>query len=259
MMIKHTRTTATTTALLAAFMLASCGGGPGEDTGDETGWTESEAAADAGVSPLLLLGDSVAAGQALPLSQAVASSGAYFVDETSTGGGNVVGPNAEAQWEELPERLAEAEGGVVVYQITSYDWGTREDQREAYVRLASVAADSDADLLLVSMPPIEPDEFYADHMDELAATSEVAAEVAAQDDGTEFLDASEVWGEEYSREHDGQVYRSSDGIHTCPQGAAEFASWLLDELVGLYPGFEPADAEEWANAGWSSDELFTGC
>ncbi|UFU05354.1 hypothetical protein [Ruania halotolerans] len=259
MMNQHTTTTRIAAGLIAALALTSCSSGLGGGSDSEGGWTESSAAAESGVSPLLFLGDSVAAGQALPLSQAMAESGAYFINETSTGGGNVVGPDAASQWEDLPERLAEADGGTVVYQITSYDWGTPKEQEQAYQRLATAAADAGADLIVVSMPPIEPDEFYADHMDELATAAERAADVAADDEGVEFLDATEVWGEQYSREQDGQVHRSSDGIHTCPQGAAHFTSWLLEELAGLYPGFEPADADEWANAGWSSDETFTGC
>ncbi|NEE00407.1 SGNH/GDSL hydrolase family protein [Phytoactinopolyspora halotolerans] len=208
---------------------------------------------------MLLLGDSVAAGQALPLGQALAESGGYFIDETSTGGGNVLGPNAEAQWEDLPERLEAAADGVVVYQLTSYDWGTPDEQHDAYEALAEVTSEVNADLILVSMPPIEPDEFYADHMDELATAAEAAQNVAGEDEAVEFLDATAVWGATYSREHDGDIDRSDDGIHTCPQGAARFTSWLLDELSELYPGFQPADPDQWANTGWSSDETFTGC
>ncbi|WP_344717134.1 hypothetical protein [Nesterenkonia halobia] len=109
------------------------------------------------------------------------------------------------------------------------------------------------------MPPIEADEFYADHMDELDSAHETAAAVAEETDHATFLDASEVWGEEYSREHDGSIDRSDDGIHTCPQGAARFTSWFLDELSDHHQGFSPAPAERWANAGWSDAEVFTGC
>lgn len=241
---------------IAVTALAACGS---SSTGADKGWHESEAAVEAGVSPILLLGDSVAAGEAAPLTQAVASSGAEFVDATSTGGGNVTGPNAEAQWKKLPATLAKAEGGVVVYQLTSYDWGQEGAQREAYERLAAETEKAGADLVLVSMPPIKPDSFYQPHMPELASADKVAREVAEASDGVEFLDASEVWGDSYQRERDGKVDRSEDGIHTCPQGAARFTGWLLDELAELYPGFEPADAEEWANTGWSSDTSFHGC
>lgn len=246
--------------------LVGCGIAAGSDTdsttGDDSrkdGWHESESTVEAGVSPLLLLGDSVAAGEAAALTHAVAASGAKFVDATSTGGGNVVGPNARAQWKKLPRTLADVDGGMVVYQLTSYDWGTPKQQRAAYERLAAETAAAGADLVLVSMPPIKPDAFYEPHMGELAGAAAAAREVAKNAADVEFLDASEVWGKAYRRERAGEIDRSKDGIHTCPQGAARFAGWLLGELAHLYPGFEPADAEEWANTGWSSSRRFHGC
>ena len=57
-----------------------------------------------------------------------------------------------------------------------------------------------------------------------------------------MLDAAEVWGSTYRRTRDGKPDRSADGIHTCPQGAARFTSWLLAELADSFPGFIPADA-----------------
>lgn len=261
---RRTSTLARRTAALAAggalLTTASCGiGAEAADPTDDAAGQAASDAAEAGVSPLLLLGDSVAAGQAQPLSAALTASGATFVDGTSDGGGNVTGPNAEAQWEDLPDRIDQASDGIVAYQLTTYDWGTPEEQTDAYERLAQEAAAVDAELLLISMPPIEADEFYADHMDELDSAHETAAAVADETDHATFLDASEVWGEEYSREHDGSIDRSDDGLHTCPQGAARFTSWLLDELSDHHQGFSPAPAEDWANEGWSDAEVFTGC
>lgn len=244
-----------TTGFLA-LGLTACGAG---SAASEKGWHESEAAVEAGLSPIVLLGDSVAAGEAAPLTQAVAASGAKFVDATSTGGGNVTGPNAEAQWKRLPKTLAKAEGGTVIYQVTTYDWGSESEQREAYERLAAETEKADADLVLVTMPPIRPDSFYKPHMSELARAAEVARSVAEEADGVEFLDAGEVWGDRYQRVRDGEIDRSKDGIHTCPQGAARFTAWLLDELAELEPAFEPAEASEWAETGWTSDKNFRGC
>lgn len=77
--------------------------------------------------------------------------------------------------------------------------------------------------------------------------------------GRVFLDATVVWGNTYQRSRDGVVDRSSDGVHTCPQGAARFTVWLLAELAKLYPGFTPPKAAEWANAGWAADDHVIGC
>lgn len=208
---------------------------------------------------MLFLGDSVAAGQAVALRQAAAESGVTFIDATSTGGGNIVGPNAAEQWKTLPEELEPAEGGVVIYQITTYDWGTPDEQRDAYERLEETTAKRDAELILVSMPPMKPDEFYEPHIDELAEADETARAIARDRDNVEYLDASAVWGDEYARKHDGEIDRSDDGIHTCPQGAARFTDWILERLAESHTGFTPADPETWANTGWADSERFQGC
>lgn len=252
------RGTGIASVALATMALAACGTGQTDDAGSE-GSAESTQGADADLSPVLFLGDSVAAGQAVALRQGLAESSAEFIDATSTGGGNLVGPNAEEQWKDLPETLEQAEGGVVLYQLTSYDWGTSDEQRAAYERLAETTADLDADLLLVSMPPIEPDEFYEPHMEELATADDAARQVADDLADVDYLDASEVWGDEYARERDGVIDRSDDGIHTCPQGAARFTSWILEQLADRYDGLSPADPDSWANTGWADSERFHGC
>jgi lysophospholipase L1-like esterase len=209
-------------------------------------------------STVLLLGDSVAAGEALPLGAALEAGGVGFVSLASDGGGNVVGPFADENWADLPERIASADPTVVVYQLTTYDWGTREQQRAAYDRLLTAVTDAGAELVFVTMPPIRPDEFYQPHMAELAHADDAARQVAATERAT-VLDAGAVWGSDYRQTRDGRADRSTDGIHTCPQGAARFTSWLLARLAELVPGVTPAPAREWANTGWAADEHFTGC
>jgi hypothetical protein len=73
------------------------------------------------------------------------------------------------------------------------------------------------------------------------------------------LDAGAVWGSTYQQTRDGAADRSTDGIHTCPQGAARFTAWLLGELAKLFPGFTPAAPQSWTGAGWSADARFRGC
>nr|BFF19027.1 hypothetical protein GCM10025730_25480 [Promicromonospora thailandica] len=217
----------------------------------------------AGPSPLsdvLLLGDSVAAGEALPLDAALAAAGVTLESRAADGGGGVVGPLAEATWADLPGAVAAAGPDVIVYQLTTYDWGTEQEQRAGYERLVRTASGAGADLVLVPSPPIRPDDFYAPHLGELDRAERVAREVAAASAGRAlYLDSAPVWGDTYRRVRDGLPDRSSDGIHTCPQGAARFAAWLVDELARRYPGFTPADPAEWTDAGWAADARFTGC
>ncbi|WP_225998131.1 SGNH/GDSL hydrolase family protein [Myceligenerans pegani] len=242
--------------LLASTAACSAPGGAGE--WPDTAPTALDASGP-GLSRVVLLGDSVAAGQATPLHAAFGSAGVEFSSMASTGGGNVVGPNSEEIAAEVADRIRSARPSTVIYQITTYDWGTVDEQRDAYGQLLDTVTAAGGKLVLVTMPPIRGDEFYEPHLDELAHATEAAAEVADASDDAILLDASEVWGDEFRRERDGNVDRSSDGTHTCPQGAARWTNWLLGELADTYPDFTPPAPEDWADTGWSDDAEFVGC
>jgi hypothetical protein len=255
-MVKR-RTCVSVIAGLSLLLTAGCTGkaaAPGAVSSNEL------APPPAGLSRVILVGDSVALGNGLAVGAALGAARVEFHSMASAGGGTVVGPPSEETWATLPDRLGKARPSTVIYQITSYDWGTEKEQKAAYERLLNTVTGVGAKLVMVTMPPIKPDDFYAGHMDELANASKVAREVmtAAGDKGA-FLDAGAVWGDKYERERDGKVERSSDGVHTCPQGAARFTAWLLDELEKLYPGFTAPDTGKWANIGWAGDDHFVGC
>jgi lysophospholipase L1-like esterase len=221
-----------------------------------------EAPAGPGLSKVLFLGDSIAAGEALPLAAALGASHMAFESIASDGGGNVVGPFSPENWRKLPEQIESAKPSVVVYQLTTYDWGSREEQRAGYERLLTTVTGVGARLVFVTAPPIRPDDFYRPHMADLDRAPEVARAVASSDKANSkaaVLDASAVWGGTYRQARDGKADRSADGVHTCPQGAARFTDWLLHELAKLFPGFTPATARRWANTGWSADVHFKGC
>jgi lysophospholipase L1-like esterase len=209
---------------------------------------------------VLLLGDSIAEGQSLALGAALKASGVGFQSLAAAGGGNVVGPFSAEQWKKLPAAITAARPTTVVYQVTTYDWGTAAEQKAAYRKLLAAVTASGAKLVIVTAPPIKPDDFYKPHLADLARTTAVAREVAAESAGkAQVLDAAEVWGPSYQQQKDGKADRSADGIHTCPQGAARFANWLLGKLATDGPGFTPAAADSWANTGWSADKHFKGC
>ena len=228
---------------------SACAGGP-------TAATDTGAAR----SSVLFLGDSIAAGEALPLAAALRAGGVDFRSIAADGGGNVVGPFSEENWEKLPGLVTAADPTVVVYQIATYDWGDRPAQQAGYEKLLRTVTGAGAELVFVTMPPIRPDDFYRPHMADLDRTADVARTVAAASKGkARVLDSGEVWGSTYRQTRDGRADRSADGIHTCPQGAARFTSWLLTGLAEVLPGFTPPAADTWANTGWSADEHFTGC
>lgn len=173
---------------------------------------------------------------------------------------NVVGPFSGEHWTDLPEQITSARPSVVIYQITSYDWGSQQEQRAGYGKLLATVAGVGAKLVFVTAPPIRPDDFYRPHLADLDRAPHVARTVADGSSGrATVLDASAVWGNTYQRFRDGRPDRSTDGIHTCPQGAARFANWLLGALGDLFPGFTPAEPGVWANTGWSADKHFVGC
>jgi hypothetical protein len=245
-------------ALAAAALLAlaaGCGGSSATGGASATG----AASADGSSPKVVLIGDSIAVGEALPLSAALRASGVAFASLASDGGGNVVGPFSEKNWRTLPGRIAAADPDVVVYQLTTYDWGSRRQQQAGYEKLRRAVADAGAKLVFVTAPPIRPDDFYRPHMTDLRRAPDVARAVAAGSPQVTVLDAGAVWGATYRRTRDGLVDRSTDGIHACPQGAARFASWLVAELAQRSGGFTPAPAEAWANAGWAQDDRFRGC
>ncbi|WP_237047730.1 SGNH/GDSL hydrolase family protein [Lentzea guizhouensis] len=213
-----------------------------------------------GLSSVLFAGDSIAVGEALPLAAAFQASGVGFESIAAEGGGNVVGPFAEENWPKISERITAAQADVVVYQLTTYDWGTEQEQRAAYEKLLGLVTGAGSKLAFVSAPPIRADDFYRPHLAELQRTPAVAKAVAQTAPGQAFfLDATAVWGETYQQVKDGKADRSADGIHTCPQGAARFTAWLVDELAEQPGGFTPAEPSAWANAGWSADKHFQGC
>lgn len=237
------------------LLTAACSGAPAD-----TAAPADPGPSTAPISTVLLVGDSVAVGQSLPLAAAFVETEVAFESIAAEGGGNVVGPFSEEQWETLPDQIDAASPDVVLYQITTYDWGTREEQAQGYERLVETVAEAGAELVVLTAPPIRPDDFYAPHMDDLERAPHVARDVARGSEGlATVLDATDVWGEEFSEEREGLVDRSPDGIHTCPQSAARFTRWLLDELAGLYPGFTPPAPEAWAEGDWAADDHFSPC
>jgi hypothetical protein len=229
-------------------------------TGQPTATNAPGTTSGPGMAKVLLLGDSIAAGQAVPLAVAFKASGVAFQSLAAAGGGNVVGPASDEHWQQLPAQITSAKPTVVVYQLTTYDWGSEQEQQAAYHRLLTTVTGAGAKLVFVTAPPIKPDDFYRPHMPDLNRAPDVARAVATASAGhASVFDAGAVWGSTYEQIKDGKADRSSDGVHTCPQGAARFTAWLLAELAKLFPGFTPAAAQDWANTGWSADQHFKGC
>ncbi|MFB6725735.1 SGNH/GDSL hydrolase family protein [Kribbella sp. NPDC056345] len=240
--------------LLGLLSIAAC------STTTSSGAEPPKTSAESSSAKVLLLGDSIAEGESLALGAALKASGVGFQSLAAAGGGNVVGPFAAEGWKKLPAAITATRPTTVVYQVTTYDWGTHAEQKAAYRKLLAAVKAAGAKLVFVTAPPIKADDFYRPHLAELARTTAVAREVAAESAGqARVLDASAVWGTTYAQQKNGKADRSSDGIHTCPQGAARFANWLVGQLATATPTFTPAAADSWANTGWATDKRFKGC
>jgi hypothetical protein len=246
--------------LLAGALILLTTACTAQSTDTSDGSVSSAKSGSSGPGRVILIGDSVAAGLSLPLREAFAAGDVEFQSLAADGGGAVVGPVSGEVWKGLPEDIAAADPDTVIYQITTYDWGTEKQQEAGYQRLLTTVTAAGAKLMIVTMPPIKADDFYRPHLEELAHATQAARTVANGSAGKAVvLDASQVWGNTYQQEKDGTTDRSSDGIHACPQGAARFTSWILDEMAKLYPGFTAPSAGEWANTGWAGDKRFIGC
>lgn len=252
-------------AVAAVTVLAATGcGSSGDGSRKDTGSAGTKDAGSAGtkdggkLAKLLWMGDSIAEAEAPAVSAALKAGGVDVTSIAAAGGGGVVGEIAKPTWDELPKKVQSVHPDVIAYQITTYDWGTPDEQRAAYERLAKVARDAGARLVIVSAPPFRIDDFYKKHEAEIGTAPKAAKEVADKNaDTVRFLDASALWGTDSKAD---KAQRSKDGIHSCQQGSAAFANWFGKEL-GTFSAFTPAAPDAWAKGSWTGDKTFSqlGC
>lgn len=271
---RRTLTAATAAALLGAALLA-CGGGGVEGIRSE-GQADKKAANErdrnGGDTRVLWVGDSIAGAQAPALGAALDAAGVKFQNAASDGGGTIVAGGdgitkkiSGDTWKTLEKQIGSFEPTVIAYQITTYDWGTAKQQRDAYDKLVSTAGEVGAKTVFVSTPPVKIDDFYRPHAKQMKTAPKSAAETAeANADKARFVDSGRLWGEDASAP---KAQRAADGIHNCQQGAAAFANWFVKELgdfvkeLGNEEGFTPAKPGAWATGKWTGDKRFTmlGC
>ncbi|MGW0755981.1 SGNH/GDSL hydrolase family protein [Streptomyces sp. NPDC002814] len=255
------RTAGFTLAVAAAVLgLTACGGsGNGSDTA-ATGDKQASGSRKSDTKPdkLLWMGDSIGEVEAPALGAAMKAGHMEFRSMAAAGGGGVVGEIADSTLKTLPKELASFKPDVVAYQISTYDWGTPDEQRTAYERLVKTVNDAGAELLIVSAPPFKADDFYKPHEAAIKTAPKSAKDVADKHpDMVRFLDAAALWGTDSAA---AKAQRSKDGIHSCQQGSAAFAKWFGEELGKQY-GFTPAAVDKWATGEWTGDEVYSrlGC
>lgn len=254
----------TTVAAAVALGVALVGcGGSGSGGRAEGKSTTAEEVQRTGTK-VLWMGDSIAGAEGPALGAALKAGGVEFKDASSDGGGTVVAGNekitkmiAADTWRQLAKNVESFQPTVIAYQVTTYDWGSRDQQRAAYEKLVRTAEDAGAKAVFVPTPPIKIDGFYEKYEPQMRTASPVAKEVADNSGGAAvFLDAARLWGADASVK---KAQRASDGIHNCQQGAASFAAWFATELSKTElgkKGFTPAAVETWANGSWTGNDRF---
>ena len=159
----------------------------------------------------------------------------------------------QSSWQTLSGSIEKTKPNTIVYQITTYDWGTPDQQKAGYQKLADEAESVGADLVIVSSPPVVIDGFYAPHEAEMATAPDSARAVAEGSDGkVTFLDASALWGTDGTAK---EAQRGKDGIHACQQASASFAAWFMTEFAKV-SDLKPAAPETWATGTWTSAKTY---
>lgn len=247
-----------TVAAALGVALVGCGG---QGTGAQTeGKSKTTSDVESTSTKVLWVGDSIAGAEGRALGAALKASGVEFKDASSVGGGTVVAGSEEITkkiaadtWKQLAESVKSFRPTVIAYQLTTYDWGTQDQQRAAYEKLVKTAEAAGAKTVFVTAPPIKIDDFYRKHSSQMSTSPQAAEDVAKNSGGAAaFLDASQLWGTDASAK---KAQRASDGIHNCQQGAAAFAAWFTKEL-GKKEGFTPAAVDAWAKGSWTSNDRY---
>ncbi len=244
---RHVLITAAAAAALGVALVGCGGRGTGARPEGKSGTTNDVRSTG---TKVLWMGDSIAGAEGPALGAALKAAGVGFKDASSAGGGTVVAGGEEITrtiaadtWKQLARSIQSFRPTVVAYQVTTYDWGTPDQQRAAYEKLVRTAKAAGAGTVFVPAPPIRIDEFYKKYASQMRTAPEAAGEVARNSGGVAvFLDASRLWGTDASAK---KAQRASDGIHNCQQGAAAFAAWFTREL-GEKEGFTPAAVDAWA-------------
>lgn len=232
---------------------------PGTDGATETSTAPSTvpAAPSTTLAPppdigrLRWLGDSVAADLAPALVAAFAAAGVEVIDDTGDGlrftpGGGV---DPLEVWGEL---LATAPYDTVVVQLSYWDSpATVDELRVGLGWVRDQVLVRGARLVFVLPPPVRDDLVDPGILRQV----QVVQELRDQSGGSVlYVDTVPLWGPtmQVDLDGDGVPDRKPDGVHVCPQGAARFAAWLVDDLAGRFGDVVPQPVGSWAGGDWTA-------
>lgn len=205
------------------------------------------------VTHVLLAGDSVARGEAPALQAAITAAGIAFSSIAFDGAGIMAAPDDSL--EAYRDALALVTPDLVVYQLSLWDRGTPAEQEAAYRAFAALVTGTGAQLVFVTIPPLERQD---EHLDVRSLEPIAAALAAEQPTTVHLLDAAEVWGTVYTRDigGDGSADRMKDGVHICQSGAMRFAAWLIAALAARFDGMAVPRPEDWVFGTWNASTAY---
>jgi hypothetical protein len=206
------------------------------------------------VQRVLWIGDSIAADEAPAVLAALSAAGLDAVDGAFAARRLIRSDDVDPQTL-YPRMLADAEPDVVVVQPSLWDDDfPAATQRAAYEWFWELVRGAGAELVFVTAPPLRADQAHPTLAQHLA----VIEEFVVMHPGTHLLVAGGAWGTEFDADigDDGAPDRKPDGVHVCPQGAARFASWLVDELDRIYDGASPVFPSAWVGGPWTTDATY---
>jgi hypothetical protein len=206
------------------------------------------------IDTVLWIGDSVAADMT-PAIEARLAAARVTVYDGALDGARLVPSDGIDPVTLYDEMMTAYPADVVVVQLMSWDSPFSTDElRVAYAWFASRVRAMDADLVVVTPPPLRDDLVDPGLERQIAVAREL---VAADSDHVTLIDASALWGDTLDIDigADGAPDRKPDGVHVCPQGAARFADWFAARLAERYDGLATA-APQWLSGPWTTDARY---
>jgi peptidoglycan/LPS O-acetylase OafA/YrhL len=206
------------------------------------------------IGTVLWIGDSVAADMTPAIEARLAAAG-VTVHDRALDGARLVPSDGIDSVTLYDEMMTALPADVVVVQLMSWDSPFSTEQlRVAYTWFASRVRAMDADLVVVTPPPLRDDLVEPGLERQVAVARELAA---ADPEHITLIDASVLWGDTLVIDigDDGAPDRKPDGVHVCPQGAARFADWFAARLAERYDGLATA-TPQWLSGPWTTDARY---
>jgi peptidoglycan/LPS O-acetylase OafA/YrhL len=206
------------------------------------------------IGTVLWIGDSVAADMTPAIEARLAAAG-VTVHDGALDGARLVPSDGIDTVTLYDEMMTALPADVVVVQLMSWDSPFSTEQlRVAYTWFASRVRAMDADLVVVTPPPLRPDLVEPGLERQIAVAREL---VAADPEHVTLIDSSVLWGDTLVIDigDDGAPDRKPDGVHVCPQGAARFADWFAARLAERYDGLATA-TPQWLSGPWTTDARY---